>query len=399
MLIELNISKIILYVFLGTIALFQLFYILNVIIFAYFDKEGKAGIKNIDKKISIIIPLFNSEKTIDICLDSVLKNNLSLIDAVVIILDHCSDTSADKASSYLEKFKKAGIRFEINSLGYSKIGKVNAIKSGMKFVKTENIVLLDADIVLKNDAIEKLLNFHLKNSNIYSSCLIYPYYKQKEGSLISRIIYQDRLYRQNILKIIKEKYNVANFPGSFGIVNMENYKNFLSTGFLEDLAASFRIISARKKIAILPAVLAYEVERQNFKGLFFQRVRWSIGNIENIPLLVKTIFSEKNFFKKFLIISYPIMWYIQHYCIVIGIIVAIFIKFSFFLLTPLFLYFVQILISVFLGRKEYKSTFLEVVGHCIIFPFIVSASLFGAIIMIIMNKKFYFRKNILFNRN
>lgn len=367
-------------------------------IYCVFKIKKKTTLKILNKKISIIIPLFNSEKTIGPCLDSILENEYSLIDKIVIILDHCNDRSFEVVSLYEKRFKNAGINFLIYNLDSKKYGKVYAIKYGSKFIKTEDALLLDADIVLKKDSIKKLLDFHTQNSNFYSSCLVYPFQSKNDNNFIQQVICQDHLYRQNILKIIRNKHNVANFPGSIGIVKINNYKNSLNTGFLEDLTASFRIINEKDKISILPEVLAYEIERSSIKGLFFQRIRWSVGNIENIFLLIKTIFLEKNYFKKILIISYPVMWYIQHYVIFIGMITMIFYDFKIIFVIPLLGYLLQILISTRLGKKYFQSTFLGILGHCIIFPFVITSALLGAIIMISANKKFYFRKDFLFSR-
>ncbi len=388
---------IILDTFFVAILLFQLFYIIETIIIIIAAKSAPLAAGSVNEKISIVIPLFNSENTIDKCLDSVLQNDLSLINSLIIILDHCDDGSGDKACAYEEKFKKLGINFLILNLPDKVTGKVNAIKHGIGLVETKNILLVDADIILKKDAINKLLNFHLSNNNSFSSCLVYPY-QQTKNSFISRIICQDRLYRQNIVKTVKNKYGVANFPGSVGIVNVEKYKKFLFSGFLEDLTASFHIMGVEEKIVILPLILAYELERESLKGLFFQRVRWSIGNIENIPLLIKTIRAEKSWFKKFLMASYPLMWYVQHYVIILGIILALFFAWKLIWLLPLILYFSQILISDILARKNYNCTLLEIIGHCLLFPFIITAALVGGIILILRNKKLYFRNKLLFKR-
>lgn len=392
-----TILEIILVVLFLSILLFQLFYIFNVLIITWRAEKETAKEEKINEKISIVIPLFDSEKTINKCLESILQNDISLLESVIIVLDHCNDDSGSKAYSYAEKFKKLGINFLISNLPDKIGGKVNAIKQGINLTNVKNILLIDADIILQKEAISKLLCFHLSNNNSFSSCLIYPYQSGK-NNYISNIICQDRLYRQNIIKIVKDKYGVANFPGSVGIVNVEKYKNFLFSGFLEDLRASFNIMGVKEKITIMPSILAYEFERESLKGVFFQRMRWSIGNIENIPLLIKTIISEKNYLKKFLIASYPLMWYVQHYFIVLGIILTLFFTFKIIWLLPLILYFWQIIISNILARKNYNSSPQEIISHCLLFPFIITAALFGGIALIIKNKKLYFKNSLLFKR-
>lgn len=384
-------------IFFVGILLFQLFYIFSVVIITLRTKRKILNEEKCQEKISIIIPLFDSENTIDKCLDSILQNDLLLIESIVVVLDHCNDCSGEKIKIYKKKFRELGINFIILDLPDKITGKVNAIKYGVGFIKVKNLLLIDADIILEKNAINKLLCFHLKNNNLFSSCLIYPY-QQEQNGFIARIICQDRLYRQNIIKTVKNEYDVANFPGSIGIVNVDKYKKFLFSGFLEDLTASFHIMGVEEKIAILPIILAYEVERKSLKGLFFQRVRWSIGNIENIPLLLKTVVLEKKIIKKFLIISYPLMWYVQHYLITLGIILTVCWSPKLIWLLPLFLYFLQIIISNILAGKKYSYTILEIVGHCLFFPLVISSAFIGGVILIMKNRKLYFKNKLLFKR-
>ena len=63
-------------------------------------------------KVSVIIPVFNAEKYLGVCLESILIQTLK--DFEVIVVDDCStDASATIAESYLEKF---GGRLKIISL-------------------------------------------------------------------------------------------------------------------------------------------------------------------------------------------------------------------------------------------------------------------------------------------
>jgi len=383
--------------FLIIICAFQVFYIFNILVSCVPHKELSKEKDFSKKNLSIVIPLFNSEKTIGSCLNSILKNDLSLIDKVVVVLDHCIDASNNRVLELMGNFRESGIELVALTLPEGLSGKISAIKQGIKIIRTKNVLLLDADIILEPDAVEKLFSFHTREENLCSSCLIYPLRMDNRTSLTQGIIHQDRLYRQNILKLVKNRYGLANFPGSIGIVNIENYRKFFKEGFLEDLSASFNIIGEGNKISILPKVLAYEMERESIQGVFLQRTRWSIGNIENTPLLFKTVFATEGLAKKFIVASYPIMWYWQHYAIVVGAGLSIFFG-QWQGVLPLLLYFIQIIISSWLGHKKYLFNFFEILAHCIIFPFIITTALFSAIWLVIINRKFYFKNNILFNR-
>ena len=59
--------------------------------------------------VSIVIPMYNSEKYIGECLDSILAQTFT--DYEVIVVDDCStDNSREVVESYLPKFNGGGMR-------------------------------------------------------------------------------------------------------------------------------------------------------------------------------------------------------------------------------------------------------------------------------------------------
>ena len=382
-------------------------FILSIIFFQFFCIYKSIFIKKNNRKnnnkdeiepITIIIPVFNSEKTISKCLNSILVNKKKLISKIIIIFDHCSDQS----ESIVTKIKKQYLDVEIKTLhlNQKKSGKVSGILKAFKITKTKFSLLIDSDIVLDKNAIEKLINFHYQNKNFYSSCYIYPY-MDKKNTFLENIINNDRLYRQNILQNVREFYGLSNFPGGIGIVNINEYKKKLKSGFLEDLTATLAIIKSNKEINILKEPLAFEIERKSIKGVLLQRIRWTIGNIENIRNIFSAIVEIESIFKKCILLSYPIMWYFQHYFIVIGNILFIFSIFkqpNLIYLLPQLLYFTQILISANIGKKHYENNFLSIIIHSIIYPVIITTSLLLSIFVLIKKKKTFFKTKLLFSR-
>ena len=58
--------------------------------------------------VSIVIPMYNAEKYIGECLDSILAQTFQ--DFEVIVVDDCStDKSCDVVESYLPKFNRGGV--------------------------------------------------------------------------------------------------------------------------------------------------------------------------------------------------------------------------------------------------------------------------------------------------
>ena len=90
--------------------------------------------------ISIIVPTFNEEKTIEIFLEEIKK--LKLKNFELIIVDDSFDKTAEIAKKLMKKFKIRGKVLK----RFGKRGKGSAIRDGLKISKGEKIVLVDADL-------------------------------------------------------------------------------------------------------------------------------------------------------------------------------------------------------------------------------------------------------------
>ena len=103
-------------------------------------------------KISVIIPLYNAEKYLGVCLESLLIQTLN--DFEVIVVDDCStDASLAVAESYLERF---GGRLKIVTLPQN-TGNASAPRNvGLKFSRGEYVYFMDNDDLLLVNALETL---------------------------------------------------------------------------------------------------------------------------------------------------------------------------------------------------------------------------------------------------
>ena len=111
--------------------------------------------------ISVIIPMYNAEKYIGECLDSLLKQTFQ--DFEIIIVDDCSiDNSVETAQNYLEKFNRQHIlvkrKKNSGNFGYT------ARNRGFKQATGKYVFFMDADDMLTPDALEELYN-SAKNFN------------------------------------------------------------------------------------------------------------------------------------------------------------------------------------------------------------------------------------------
>lgn len=113
-------------------------------------------------KISILIPVFNVEKYIARCLDSIVAQTMD--DWEVIIVDDCgADSSMEIAAKYVAKDSRFKIIHHPSNMGL-----MYARKTGYENAKGEYIVFLDSDDYLPDDALRLLINgIKATESDIY----------------------------------------------------------------------------------------------------------------------------------------------------------------------------------------------------------------------------------------
>ena len=100
-------------------------------------------------KVSIIIPVYNSEKFLQKCLDSIVNQTLQEIEIICI-----NDGSQDNSRKILQDYKDKDSRITI--IDQENGGLSAACNSGLKIVKGEYIGFVDSDDWVSVDFFEKL---------------------------------------------------------------------------------------------------------------------------------------------------------------------------------------------------------------------------------------------------
>lgn len=108
-------------------------------------------------KISIIIPVYNSEKYLYECLDSVLNQNFTDFEVLLI-----NDGSTDNSGQICDDYAAKDARFKVF---HKENGGVSTARNlGLDHAKGEWIAFMDSDDQLKEKYIEELLNSTLYDS-------------------------------------------------------------------------------------------------------------------------------------------------------------------------------------------------------------------------------------------
>ena len=109
-------------------------------------------------KLSIVIPLYNKEKYIDRCIESLLNQDLAPSEYEIIVIN---DGSTDTSYSIAEEFAKTNENVHL----YSQENKGLSVtrNRGMELAKGDYIYFLDADDYIASDVIKNLVELSAEN--------------------------------------------------------------------------------------------------------------------------------------------------------------------------------------------------------------------------------------------
>ena len=117
-------------------------------------------------RVSIIIPVYNTENYIENCIESVLNQSYGDIEILVV-----NDGSTDSTGSILEKYRN-----RIQIFNKKNAGTASALNMGIKNMTGEWFKWLSADDLLKPDAIKKLVLEIKKLGDDAQNCIFYSNY-------------------------------------------------------------------------------------------------------------------------------------------------------------------------------------------------------------------------------
>ena len=169
--------------------------------------------------ISVIVPIYNSEKFLSECLQSIQKQTLSNIEIICV-----NDGSTDRSREIINEFSQKDSRFVLVETFH--IGPTNARKYAMNLATGEYIGFVDSDDYITNDYFEKLyksiyeadaeiaiatrqLRFSDREKNyFYCGNEIYDnnFTTQDRSSFLVSGIMWNKIYKRNFALYISNKF-------------------------------------------------------------------------------------------------------------------------------------------------------------------------------------------------
>ena len=252
--------------------------------------------------VSIIVPVYNGEKYLNQCLDSI--SNQTLKDIEIICVD---DGSTDKTPSILKKYSSKDNRFKIITTENN--GQGSARNTALNEASGEYIAFVDADDWIDLNSIE-LLYENAKSRDLDLLFFQMSNYIQSSGEYISTDLYDIKCFEDNGIgedKIFNhESTQEFLFEIPVGPVSKLYKHQFLKTNnlrfiegiFFEDNAFFYNTYFHCKKVGFLKKQLYFRRRHSESVTQTFDETKFDIVNATNSVLDVFNNHLVYEFYKK-----------------------------------------------------------------------------------------------------
>ena len=242
-------------------------------------------------KISIIIPVYNTEKYIKECIESIIKQTYKNIE-IIIVNDGSTDNSVNIIKDYQKKYKRIKVINQKNK------GPSAARNNGIKHSEGDYILFVDSDDWIEENMVEKMIN---SINNKETDLIICSYSQITNGKRKDFIVEERKNFEEYLFDSSVSGYSCCK------MIKRECIKNYFDEelNIMEDLLFWY---SNKDSIIIIKIVkdplYYYRIHESSL-------VRKKIADPKRIKLFDVCIFLISNISQKYQL-QYKII-YVQNY--------------------------------------------------------------------------------------
>ncbi len=316
---------------------------------------------------SIIIAAFNEETSITDTFDSIVKQAYPSKINVYLLDDGSTDDTDKMAGDWIlnANYDHSKFEFFIVNLPENR-GKAAALNVGLKNIKTEHFITIDADSVLYTDTLRNLM------ANMVGST---ERTVAVAGTILARNSRENWLTRLQEfdyflgISVIKRTQSLMGgtlvLPGAFSVYNtaaIAKIGGWVENTVGEDIVLSYGLLAEKYLIGYAENAFLFTNVPATYKQLFHQRKRWARGLVEafkEYPKILKPnrlnfVFILNSFFGPFFDMMFAFVF-------IPGVIMAV--AFEFYMIAGLMtLYFIPIGIMLTLVHYKKQKIIFEKYG-------------------------------------
>lgn len=271
-----------------------------IIVYSAYFKKTKLEIDFLPH-VTILIPVYNSEKTLKNCLNSIVEQNYPLKNIMVLLINNgIKDNAYDVFCSIQEENPKLRLWWIDSSKG-----KAKALNKGLYMAEGKYIINIDSDGVLDKNAVRRVVEKFENNTDIFAMTgvvLIDSSFIEKTKGLFLRLVQRCELFEYTEAFLVGRAFQsytntIFTLAGAFScyrkdvVLRTQLYNN---ETLGEDTHMTSQIRELLKgKISLCEDAFFYVDPIDNLDKLYIQRQRWQRGQIE-VSSLFKDVANKNN---------------------------------------------------------------------------------------------------------
>ncbi len=295
----------IVYFLFGSLSIFSAAIYIQIHLFSKFKKAKK--LKKYPS-ISIIIPNYNSSKTIAKCLKSIFNLKYPRKFEVILVDDGSTDNSVEIAKRIYNDMKKSGIDKKINFKiikNEKNIGKAASLNKGMKLTSAEVVACIDSDTYPRRDVLIKMVPYLYESEDTIA---VTGFVIANEPKTLIQKVQELEYYGAFGFapRMMANINGILTIPGPMSILKRKKvieFGGFDEKNLTEDMEMGLKIHKNYGRIAYCPdAIIPTEVP-DTIRKLYRQRIRWYRGTIFNLKKYHSMMLNPE--YEDFGLFSYP----------------------------------------------------------------------------------------------
>jgi biofilm PGA synthesis N-glycosyltransferase PgaC len=250
--------------------------------------------------VSIIVPAHNEEMVIERCLESIRCNTYKNKE-VIVHSDKSSDATVKIIRAYIKRYPKFALRVIDRKKQVGKAGGVNfAIK---RYAKGDLIMTLDADCVLRDDAIKNAVAYFRDPTTVGVAANVRLMDQPTILGVLQKFEHMIGYRSKKFYTITNSEFIVGGVASTYRRTILEEVGYYDTDTLTEDIGLSMKIVATgnrERRIIYGADVVAATEPVHSFKALLKQRYRWKMGNMQNLLKHVDMIASRDKKYSKML---------------------------------------------------------------------------------------------------
>lgn len=208
------------------------------------------AVSRMDYKVSVIVPVYNTEDYIDRCVKSLLEQSLQELE--IIIVDDCSnDNSIDYLRKLIEKYPER--RPHVKIIGHEvNLGLPSARNSGLKESTGQYVIFCDSDDWVNTTMYEEMYNLAIKEDADIVACNMWIDRENTRKEDKYSYSYEDKFTLKNMYLLNGVYSSLCNKLVKKTLYTDWNIEPLDGVFMWEDFSVSFRLRFNSNKTLILP---------------------------------------------------------------------------------------------------------------------------------------------------